>query len=471
MALPVSPPEVLKLAFATEQGRISRVTQTSDGAIFVLSRDQGRPPAVRPLSEVKDKAIAAWQAEKRRDVVAKEAEALAAAAKSGDPAFGACRCEGAQDDDLAPAAAAIGGYRRGAAGAGCKTVYGQARRRRHRRRWDRVLRRSVERDTGAADHAKTATAELSREIGAGLQSPISARSSLGHCAPVSRSRSEPRRSTVCSDRSRLDRAGPADKWPEPMLGKAKVRFGRAKATNASASAEPYLRPAELVYAVDEIPPPLRLVLIGLQYAIMTAIYLIIVAIILRHVRPPRATVLVIMGIACIALAVGTALQALPRGPIGSGFLAPPVFSATYLGPSVMAAEIGGMRLVLGMTLFAGIVEVLVGLSLNRLRLVVTPILSGLTVFVVGLQLGVVGIGEFLDVRHEALPAFPLHFMVTVLTLSSCIALSIWGRGTLKAVVLTDRSAHRDERRLAGRARHAGATSGGRATWFGSQFRI
>ena len=41
------------------------------------------PPAVRPLAEVKDKAIAAWQAEKRSELVAKEAEALAAAVKPG----------------------------------------------------------------------------------------------------------------------------------------------------------------------------------------------------------------------------------------------------------------------------------------------------------------------------------------------------------------------------------------------------
>ena len=60
-----------------------------------------------------------------------------------------------------------------------------------------------------------------------------------------------------------------------------------------------------------------------------------------------------MGVACVGLAVGTVLQALPRGPVGSGFLAPPVFSATYLAPSVLAAEIGGLRLVFGMTVFAG----------------------------------------------------------------------------------------------------------------------
>ena len=166
---------------------------------------------------------------------------------------------------------------------------------------------------------------------------------------------------------------------------------------------------------------------------LDAIYLVLVAIILRHAHVTPAASVDAMGIACVALAIGTVLQALPRGPVGSGFLAPPVFSATYLAPSVLAAELGGMRLVFGMTVFAGVVEVLIGLALNRLRIVITPVLSGLTVFVVGLQLGIVGIGETLDVQHVALPDFSLHLLVATATLLTCVALSIWGRGILKLV--------------------------------------
>jgi peptidyl-prolyl cis-trans isomerase D len=81
--LPVSPAEVLKLAFATENGRTSRVTQASDGAIFVLHIDKIEPPSVRPLAEVRAKAAAGWQAEKRKDMVAKEAAALAAGVRPG----------------------------------------------------------------------------------------------------------------------------------------------------------------------------------------------------------------------------------------------------------------------------------------------------------------------------------------------------------------------------------------------------
>jgi peptidyl-prolyl cis-trans isomerase D len=72
---------VIKLAFATDEGRTSRVTQTADGAIFVLRIDKIAPPSVRPLTDVKDKAVAAWQAEKRKADVAAQAAALAAEIK------------------------------------------------------------------------------------------------------------------------------------------------------------------------------------------------------------------------------------------------------------------------------------------------------------------------------------------------------------------------------------------------------
>lgn len=192
-----------------------------------------------------------------------------------------------------------------------------------------------------------------------------------------------------------------------------------------------MRPASLIYAVDETPPTLRLLLLALQYAVMIAIYLVLVVIVLRHADVSEETRVGVIGMALVAAAIGTVLQGLPRGPVGSGFLAPPVFSAIYLAPSILAAEKGGLPLVFGMTIFAGLVEILIGLFVHRLRLIFTPVISGLTVFLIGLELGVVGIGELLDVAHENLQSFHLHVGVSVLTLGGAIALSIWGRGSAK----------------------------------------
>jgi peptidyl-prolyl cis-trans isomerase D len=83
VALPVAPAEVLKLAFSTEEGRTSRVIQAADGSIFVLHLDKVIPPTVRPLAEVRDKAVAAWQDGKRKDMAAKEATSLATEVNPG----------------------------------------------------------------------------------------------------------------------------------------------------------------------------------------------------------------------------------------------------------------------------------------------------------------------------------------------------------------------------------------------------
>jgi len=79
ITLPVASDEVLKSVFTTNQGETSRIIDTKDGAIFAINVDKVIPPQVRPLAEVKDKAVAAWQAEQKKESATKEAEALAAA--------------------------------------------------------------------------------------------------------------------------------------------------------------------------------------------------------------------------------------------------------------------------------------------------------------------------------------------------------------------------------------------------------
>ena len=81
VALPLPADEVLKLVFATDQGQTSRVTESPDGGIFAVLVNKITAPAVKPLGEVKDQAVAAWQTDKRREALAKTADELAAATK------------------------------------------------------------------------------------------------------------------------------------------------------------------------------------------------------------------------------------------------------------------------------------------------------------------------------------------------------------------------------------------------------
>lgn len=193
------------------------------------------------------------------------------------------------------------------------------------------------------------------------------------------------------------------------------------------------KPANLEYGVDDRPPLPNVVLLGVQYALLNSVYLILVVIIVRAAGAPPDVSRSAVSLGMIAVAVSTLLQALKRGPVGSGFFAPPVFSAIYLGPSVLAAKAGGLPAVLAMTVFAGLVEMGMALALGRLRLITQPMITGLVVFVVGMQLGLVGLQHSFDVAHAGSPELPRHFAVSMATLATAVALTVWGRGVWRLI--------------------------------------
>src|ERR1700742_1033645 len=118
-------------------------------------------------------------------------------------------------------------------------------------------------------------------------------------------------------------------------------------------------PANISIGVNQTPSPAQLVLLAIQYAFLLAVYLVIVVIIVRAAGASPELARNAVSMAMVASAIGTVLQALHRGPIGSGYLAPPVFSAIYLGPSILAAKAGGLPAGGRLTVRAGLFEMAV----------------------------------------------------------------------------------------------------------------
>jgi NCS2 family nucleobase:cation symporter-2 len=172
--------------------------------------------------------------------------------------------------------------------------------------------------------------------------------------------------------------------------------------------------------------------LGLQQVALMAIYLVIVVVIVRAAGTSREVAESAVSLGLVALGIATALQALWKGPIGSGFLAPPVISAIYLSPSLLAAKLGGLPLVFGMTILAGLFEGGVSRLLDRLRLIFPPLVCGFIVAVVGIELGLIGVKQLLDVgARGSAERFDLHVGVAALTLLIVVGLSVWARGKLR----------------------------------------
>ena len=171
--------------------------------------------------------------------------------------------------------------------------------------------------------------------------------------------------------------------------------------DAVAGQRPMRKPASLVYGSDEKPPIAITIVSAIQHVGVIAIFMIYPLIIARTAGAGPDEIGIILRRAMLVLAVAVLLQALPRGPVGSRFLAPAIFTGVYLGPSLLAVKLGGLPLVWGMTLFAGFVEVALSRVWSRLRVFIPPETAGMVVFLVGVIIGLAALRIMLDEFRRA----------------------------------------------------------------------
>jgi len=106
---------------------------------------------------------------------------------------------------------------------------------------------------------------------------------------------------------------------------------------------------------------------------------------------------------------------------------PAGFSLVYLGPSLYALQHGGLAVVFGMTMIAGIVQFLIAPLLPRLRALLPPEIAGIVVAVTGLSLAVLGVRYSLGLATTG-GVKAEYINIALLTLAIMIGLNVWTRG-------------------------------------------
>jgi NCS2 family nucleobase:cation symporter-2 len=159
------------------------------------------------------------------------------------------------------------------------------------------------------------------------------------------------------------------------------------------------RPADLVYGLDDTPPPTALVLLGLQHVSIACVSLLIPLMVAKAAGLPTEALPSLISFSMIAIAITTLLHAYRSKHLGAGYLMPGYCASNYLSASIAAAQVGGMPLVYGMTLFAGVFELAVSRLLIRLRPYFPPEISGLAVTILGIELGVIAFRNIMGFHH------------------------------------------------------------------------
>lgn len=191
------------------------------------------------------------------------------------------------------------------------------------------------------------------------------------------------------------------------------------------------KPTNLIYGVDDEPHLTTTLLLGFQHIFVLSIAFIFPVVIVSEIggSPEDSQNLICM--AMLATGLSTALQALNKGPVGSGYLCPLVNGPAFVPASLLAGKEGGLALIFGMTAVAGIFEALFSQVVGRMRKFFPPEVTGTVVLMVGVEVIPIAVPKFfgVDSTHAGIQALP--FLVALITLAVTAGFNVWGKGKMR----------------------------------------
>lgn len=151
-------------------------------------------------------------------------------------------------------------------------------------------------------------------------------------------------------------------------------------------------PAGLIYGLNDRPPLRETIFAAAQH--LLAIFVAIVTpplIIAGALQLPMEDTSYLVSMALMVSGVATFIQCHRLGGIGCGLLCIQGTSFSFIGPIISAGLLGGLPVVFGATIAGSFVEMFVSRILKYARRVITPLVSGIVVTLIGMSLIKVGI--------------------------------------------------------------------------------
>ena len=180
----------------------------------------------------------------------------------------------------------------------------------------------------------------------------------------------------------------------------------------------------LIYGLNDRPPFKEAFFAALQH--LLAIFVAIITpplIIAGALKLDAETTGYLVSMALFASGISTFVQCRRFGCIGTGLLCIQGTSFSFIGPIIAAGMAGGLPLIFGSCMAASCVEMVISRLLKYTRRIITPLISGIVVTLIGMSLIKVGItacgggaiaqaeGTFGSLRHVGLAALVLVLII------------------------------------------------------------
>ena len=151
-------------------------------------------------------------------------------------------------------------------------------------------------------------------------------------------------------------------------------------------------PSVLLYGIEERPPLREAFFAALQH--LLAIFIAIVTpplIIAGALGLDHETTGFLVSMSLFASGLSTFIQCRRIGGVGTGLLCIQGTSFSFIGPIISTGMLGGLPLIFGVCIAAAPVEMVISRLLRYTQKVITPLVSGIVVTLIGMSLIKVGI--------------------------------------------------------------------------------
>ncbi len=149
---------------------------------------------------------------------------------------------------------------------------------------------------------------------------------------------------------------------------------------------------DLIYGVEDRPPFKDAFFAALQH--LLAIFVAIITpplIIAGALKLDVEKTGFLVSMALFASGISTFIQCRRFGALGSGLLCIQGTSFSFIGPIIATGLVGGLPLIFGVCMAAAPIEMIVSRTFKYLRNIITPLVSGIVVLLIGLSLIKVGV--------------------------------------------------------------------------------
>ncbi len=194
--------------------------------------------------------------------------------------------------------------------------------------------------------------------------------------------------------------------------------------------------SDLIYGLEARPPLVESIFVALQHVFACFVGIITPGLIIcGALEVPPADTTFILSMSLVVSGIATFIQAKRFGPVGSGLLSVQGTSFAFLGPIIAAGLAvkgnGGtvqdsLALIFGLCFFGAFVEIFVSRFLHLANRIITPLVTGVVVTLIGLTLinvGITSIGGGVPAQNNETFGSPVYLIVAFLVLAVIVALN------------------------------------------------